>query len=115
MWSYIVGAITTPLYIIIPLLTIWVGVFPIAISWWAALALTMYYIAQSLVLNYCKKVRGNPEDPEPAAALRHPGPCGYWLQGCSAVRHHMTSSGPLKFYGAPKLVRQALNPQLDTP
>ena len=69
VWSYIVGAITTPLYIIIPLLTIWVGVFPIAISWWAALALTMYYIAQSLVLNYCKKVRGNPEDPEPAAAL----------------------------------------------
>lgn len=69
MWSYIVGAITTPLYIIIPLLTIWVGVFPIAISWWAALALTMYYIAQSLVLNYCKKVMGNPEDPGPAAAL----------------------------------------------
>ena len=60
VWSYIVGAITTPLYIIIPLLTIWVGVFPIAISWWAALALTMYYIAQSLVLNYCKKVRGHP-------------------------------------------------------
>ena len=63
VWSYIVGAITTPLYIIIPLLTIWVGVFPIAISWWAALALTMYYIAQSLVLNYCKKVRRNPEKP----------------------------------------------------
>ena len=56
VWSYIVGAITTPLFIIIPLLTIWAGIFPIVISWWAALALTIYYIAQSLVLNYSKKV-----------------------------------------------------------
>ncbi|KAL3155246.1 hypothetical protein ABBQ32_013178 [Trebouxia sp. C0010 RCD-2024] len=55
VWSYIVGAVTTPLFIIIPLLTIWAGIFPIVISWWAALALTIYYIAQSLVLNYSKK------------------------------------------------------------
>ena len=59
VWSYIVGAVTTPLFIIIPLLTIWAGIFPIVISWWAALALTIYYIAQSLVLNYSKKVRSN--------------------------------------------------------
>ena len=57
VWSYIVGAITTPLFIIIPLLTIWAGIFPIVISEWAALALTIYYVAQSLVLNYSKKVR----------------------------------------------------------
>lgn len=56
VWSYVVGAITTPLFIIIPLLTIWAGIFPIVTSWWAALALTIYYIAQSLVLNYSKKV-----------------------------------------------------------
>ena len=56
VWSYIVGAVTTPLFIIIPLLTIWAGIFPIVISWWAALALTVYYVAQSLVLNYSKKV-----------------------------------------------------------
>lgn len=56
VWSYIVGAITTPLFIIIPLLTIWAGIFPIVISWWAALALTVYYVAQSMVLNYSKKV-----------------------------------------------------------
>ncbi|DBA93998.1 hypothetical protein WJX77_002685 [Trebouxia sp. C0004] len=55
VWSYVVGAITTPLFIIIPLLTIWAGIFPIVISWWAALALTIYYIAQSMVLNYSKK------------------------------------------------------------
>ena len=36
VWSYIVGALTTPLFIIIPLLTIWAGVFPIVVSWWAA-------------------------------------------------------------------------------
>lgn len=60
VWSYIVGAVTTPLFIIIPLLTIWAGIFPIVISWWAALALTIYYIAQSLVLNYSKKVRPLP-------------------------------------------------------
>lgn len=36
VWSYIVGALTAPLYIIIPLLTIWAGMFPIVVSWWAA-------------------------------------------------------------------------------
>ena len=94
MWSYIVGAITTPLYIIIPLLTIWVGVFPIAISWWAALALTMYYIAQSLVLNYCKKVRGDPEDPKPGNLVQRSHTCVHVCAGCKAgfaVRHGVTS------------------------
>ena len=61
VWSYIVGAITTPLFIIIPLLTIWAGIFPIVISWWAALGLTIYYVAQSMVLNYSKKVSHCPE------------------------------------------------------
>ncbi|KAK9804363.1 hypothetical protein WJX72_009368 [[Myrmecia] bisecta] len=55
VWSYIVGAITTPTFILIPLLTIWAGVFPITVSWWAALALTVYTVAQTLVLNYMKK------------------------------------------------------------
>ena len=36
VWSYIVGAITTPVFIAIPLVTIWAGVFPIVVSWWAA-------------------------------------------------------------------------------
>lgn len=40
---------------VIPLLTIWAGIFPIVISWWAALALTVYFIAQSAVLGYSKK------------------------------------------------------------
>lgn len=55
VWSYIVGALTTPLFILIPLLTVWAGVFPIVVSWWAALALTAYMLAQTLVLNYTRK------------------------------------------------------------
>lgn len=57
VWSYIVGALTTPTFIIIPLLTIWAGIFPIVISWWAALALTVYFIAQTAVLSYSKKFK----------------------------------------------------------
>ena len=34
--SYVVGAITAPVFIAIPLVTIWAGVFPIVVSWWAA-------------------------------------------------------------------------------
>ncbi|KAK9828913.1 hypothetical protein WJX72_002766 [[Myrmecia] bisecta] len=55
VWSYIVGAITTPMFIAIPLVTIWAGVFPIVVSWWAAVALTANMLAQYLVLNYCRK------------------------------------------------------------
>ncbi len=36
VWSYVVGAITAPMFIAIPLITIWAGVFPIVVSWWAA-------------------------------------------------------------------------------
>ena len=36
VWSYVVGAITTPVFNAIPLVTIWAGVFPIVVSWWAA-------------------------------------------------------------------------------
>ena len=36
VWSYIVGAITTPVFNAIPLVTIRAGVFPIVVSWWAA-------------------------------------------------------------------------------
>ena len=75
VWSYVVGAITTPLFIIIPLLTIWAGIFPIVISWWAALALTIYYIAQSMVLNYSKKV------PSHSTCFR------YWMLFCLFVNY----------------------------
>lgn len=44
VWSYVVGAISTPTFIVIPIITIWFGVFPIVVSWWAALGLTVYFI-----------------------------------------------------------------------
>lgn len=45
VWSYCVGAMTTPTFIIIPLVTIWIGVFPIVISRKFALAATIYGVA----------------------------------------------------------------------
>jgi hypothetical protein len=56
VWSYVVGAITAPVFIAIPLVTIWAGVFPIVVSWWAAgvcaqtLYLTLYLTLYSLTL-----------------------------------------------------------------
>ena len=55
MWSYFVGAMTTPLFMLIPILTIWAGMFPIVVSKWAAGALTVYVLGQSAVLNFMHK------------------------------------------------------------
>ena len=41
VWSYFVGAITAPFFMAIPMVTIWAGVFPIVVSWWAALAISV--------------------------------------------------------------------------
>ncbi len=49
VWSYIVGAISTPTFIIIPAVTIWFGVFPIVVSRWTALGVTVYYFATNMV------------------------------------------------------------------
>ena len=37
--------------------TIWLGVFPIVVSWWAALGLTIYFIATNAVLYYVKSIK----------------------------------------------------------
>lgn len=57
VWSYVVGAVTTPAFIVIPLVTIWGGVFPIVVSWWAALGLSVYMAAQFCVMNYVHRFR----------------------------------------------------------
>ena len=36
VWAYVVGALSTPFFIAVPLVTIWAGIFPIIVSWWAA-------------------------------------------------------------------------------
>ena len=44
-----VGAVCTPTFIAVPVVTIWAGVFPIVLNFWAAIALTVYYISTSSV------------------------------------------------------------------
>ena len=36
VWAYVVGALSTPFFVVVPLVTIWAGIFPIIVSWWAA-------------------------------------------------------------------------------
>lgn len=57
VWSYIVNSISTPLFILIPCITIWFGVFPIVVSWWTALGVTVYYFTTNSVLYYVRSVR----------------------------------------------------------
>lgn len=35
VWSYVVNALCTPLFLVIPVIAIWFGVFPIVINWCA--------------------------------------------------------------------------------
>ena len=35
-------------------MTVWAGVFPIVVSWWAAVALTAFIVAQFLVTSYVR-------------------------------------------------------------
>ncbi len=53
VWSYIVASIATPTFIIVPLATIWIGIFPIVLSMDAAIGLTAYYFATILVSSVC--------------------------------------------------------------
>lgn len=38
-------------------MTIWFGIFPIVVSWWAALGLTIYFVATNAVLYYVKSLK----------------------------------------------------------
>ena len=49
VWSYVVGAISTPTFVVVPLVTIWAGVFPIVLNWWAAIGLSVFYAATTMV------------------------------------------------------------------
>jgi cellulose synthase/poly-beta-1,6-N-acetylglucosamine synthase-like glycosyltransferase len=54
VWSYIVGSLCTPTFIVVPIVTIWAGVFPIVLNFWAAVGLTIYYLATTAVLYYVR-------------------------------------------------------------
>jgi len=49
--SYFSAFLSTPLLMLVPMLTVWAGAFPIVINFWAALSITIYYGA-TLSLNY---------------------------------------------------------------
>ena len=57
VWSYVVGAVATPFFMMVPVVTIWGGVFPIVVSWWAALGLSVYYVATNAVLYHVRSLR----------------------------------------------------------
>ena len=56
-WSYIIGGISTPFFIALPIITIWIGVFPIVISRELALAMTIYGVANYLLLYYVRSFK----------------------------------------------------------
>ncbi|KAK9823799.1 hypothetical protein WJX72_005584 [[Myrmecia] bisecta] len=57
VWSYCIGALSTPTFILIPIITIWIGVFPLIITRWAAAGLTVYSVATYCVLYYVRTPR----------------------------------------------------------
>ncbi|DBA65793.1 TPA: hypothetical protein ACH3X2_002830 [Trebouxia sp. C0005] len=54
VWAYMCAAISTPTFIMIPLITIWIGVFPLVITRWLTLGLTIYSVATQMVLYYVR-------------------------------------------------------------
>ena len=68
VWSYVVGAITTPTFILIPLITIWIGVFPIIITRKFTLAATIYGVSIHLLQYQVKKIWCGPA---PASTQMH--------------------------------------------
>ena len=57
VWSYVVAAISTPFLMLVPVITIWIGVFPVIINRWAALGLTIYAAATQALLYYVRTPR----------------------------------------------------------
>ena len=49
---YVSCFVGTPLFMIIPMATVWIGAFPIIINFWAALAVTVYFCGLSVMMYY---------------------------------------------------------------
>jgi cellulose synthase/poly-beta-1,6-N-acetylglucosamine synthase-like glycosyltransferase len=54
--SYFSAFIGTPLLMLVPLVTVWFGVFPIVINIWCAIAVTIYYPATMMVMYYTRSL-----------------------------------------------------------
>jgi len=55
--SYFSAFIGTPLLMLVPLVTVWFGVFPIVINVWCAIAVTVYYPCTMFVMYYTRSLR----------------------------------------------------------
>jgi cellulose synthase/poly-beta-1,6-N-acetylglucosamine synthase-like glycosyltransferase len=55
--SYFSAFIGTPLLMLVPLVTVWFGVFPIVINLWCAIAVTIYYPCTMFVMYYTRSLR----------------------------------------------------------
>lgn len=55
--SYFSAFIGTPLLMLVPMVTVWFGVFPIVINIWCAIAVTVYYPATLMVMYYTRSLR----------------------------------------------------------
>jgi cellulose synthase/poly-beta-1,6-N-acetylglucosamine synthase-like glycosyltransferase len=54
MLSYFSTMLAIPLLMLVPLIMVWFGAFPIVLNFWAALSITGYYAATMLILYRCK-------------------------------------------------------------
>lgn len=55
VWAYCVNALLTPIFMLVPVVTIWVGVFPMRVNFWLALASTIFFSINNMVLYYFKQ------------------------------------------------------------
>jgi hypothetical protein len=52
--SYFSAFLATPLLMLVPIITVWFGAFPIVINWWCALSITIYYSATVCLMYYTR-------------------------------------------------------------
>lgn len=52
--SYFSAFLATPLLMLVPIITVWFGAFPIVINFWAALSITIYYGATTALMYYTR-------------------------------------------------------------
>jgi hypothetical protein len=55
-WAYICTTLTTPVFLIIPIIGVWLGYFPLEFTWWFALAFSIYFPATWMLLYYCHHI-----------------------------------------------------------
>ena len=54
--SYFSAFLATPLLMLVPIITVWFGAFPIVINFWAAVSITAYYSATLLLMYYTRSL-----------------------------------------------------------